>query len=146
MSGCSGSGTGRCITLGGVPFGVPSDGGVVNAAYEPVVNLAVQGPLGQTSEVEAVIDTGFTGFLTVTPALAIALGLDLEGTSRATLADGSEVTFDVYDVAVLWDGQPRYVLADAAETTPLVGMRLLDGHNLNIDVEEGGRVLIRPKQ
>ncbi len=120
--------------------------GVVNAAYEPVVALALQGPLGQTSEVEAVIDTGFTGFLTVTPALAAALELALEGTSRATLADGSEVTFDVYDVAVLWDGQPRYVLADAAETTPLVGMRLLDRHNLNIDVEDGGRVLIRPKQ
>lgn len=120
--------------------------GVVNAAYEPVVTLAVQGPLGQTSEIEAVIDTGFTGFLTVTPALATALGLALEGTSRATLADGSEVTFDVYDVAVLWEGQSRYVLADAAETTPLVGMRLLDRHNLNIDVEDGGRVLIRPKQ
>ena len=120
--------------------------GVVNAAYEPVVALAVQGPLGQTSEIEAVVDTGFTGFLAVTPALATELGLALEGTSRATLADGSEVTFDVYDVAVLWDGQPRYVLADAAETTPLVGMRLLDRHNLNIDVEDGGRVLIRPRQ
>ena len=92
------------------------------------------------------IDTGFTGFLTVTPALVTELGLSLEGISRATLADGSEVTFDVYDVAVLWDGQPRYVLADAAETTPLVGMRLLDSHNLNIDVVDGGRVIIQAKQ
>lgn len=92
--------------------------GVVNAAYEPVVVLVVQGPSGQASEIEAIIDTGFTGFLTVTPALATELGLALEGTSRATLADGSEVTFDVYDVAVLWDGQPKYVLADAADTTP----------------------------
>lgn len=117
--------------------------GVVNAAYEPVVTLAVQGPSGQTAETEAVIDTGFTGFLTVTPALVTALGLMLEGTSRATLADGSEVTFDVYDVAVLWDGEPRYVLADAADTIPLVGMRLLDNHNLNIDVVDGGRVLIQ---
>ncbi|MDE0077720.1 MAG: hypothetical protein OXO50_09385 [Caldilineaceae bacterium] len=98
--------------------------GVVNAAYEPVVVLAVQGPSGQASEIEAIIDTGFTGFLTVPPALATELGLPLEGTSRATLADGSEVTFDVYDVAVLWDGRPRYVLADAADTTPLVGMRM----------------------
>jgi len=120
--------------------------GVVNAAYEPVVTLAVQGPSGQTTETEAVIDTGFTGFLTVTPALVTELGLILEGTSRATLADGSEITFDVYDVAVLWDGEPRYVLADAADTTPLVGMRLLDNHNLNIDVVDGGRVLIQAKK
>ena len=96
--------------------------GVVNAAYEPVV------------------------VLTVTPALATELGLALEGTSRAILADGSEVTFDVYDVAVLWDDQPRYVLADAADTTPLVGMRMLDRHNLNIDVEDGGRVVIQAKE
>ena len=120
--------------------------GVVNAVYEPVVTFAVQGPLGQTRETEAVIDTGFTGFLTVTPALVAELGLLFEGISRATLADGSEVTFDVYDVAVLWDGRPRYVLADAADTTPLVGMRLLDSHNLNIDVVDGGRVVIQARE
>ncbi len=120
--------------------------GVVNAAYEPVVVLTVQGPSGPATEIEAIIDTGFNGFLTVTPALAAELGSPLEGTSRATLADGSEVTFDVYDVAVLWDGQPRYVLADAAGTTPLVGMRMLDRHNLNIDIEDEGRVIIQAKE
>lgn len=118
----------------------------MNAAYEPLVVLVVQGPSGQASEIEAIIDTGFTGFLTVTPALATELGLALEGTSRATLADGSEVTFDVCDVAVLWGGQPKFVLADAADTTPLVGMRLLDRHNLKIDVEAGGRVIIQAKE
>ena len=120
--------------------------GVVNAAYEPIVRLAVHGPSGQTSEIEAVIDTGFTGFLTVTPVLVAELGLGLRGTSRATLADGSEVTFDVYDVAVLWDGQPVYIEADAADTTPLVGMRLLDRHNLNIEVVGGGRVVIEARE
>ena len=55
------------------------------------------------------------------------------------------MTFDVYDVAVLWDGQPRYVLADAAAATPLVGMMLLDRHNLNIEVESGGRVVIQAR-
>ncbi len=44
--------------------------GVVNAAYEQVIALAIHGPSGQAVEIEAVIDTGFTGFLTVTPALA----------------------------------------------------------------------------
>lgn len=117
----------------------------MNAAYEPVVTVAVQGPSGQTSEFEAVVDTGFTGFLTVTPALATELGLDLRGASRATLADGSEVTFLQYGVSVLWDGRPRYIEADAADVTPLIGMRLLDRHSLNIDVEAGGRVLIQAK-
>ena len=121
-------------------------GGVVNAAYEPVVVLAVQGPSGQATEIEAIMDTGFNGFLTVTPALAAELGIPLEGASRATLADGSEVTFDIYDVAVLWDSRPRYVLADAAGTTPLVGMRMLDRRNLNIDVADGGRTIIQAEE
>jgi len=117
--------------------------GVVNAAYEPIVTLDVQGPTGQASEIEAVIDTGFTGFLTVTPALVSELGLRYLTRGWASLADGSEVPFDVYDVTVLWDGRPVRVEADAADTTPLVGMRLLDSHNLNIDVEDGGRVIIQ---
>ena len=119
--------------------------GVVNAAYEAVISLTVQGPSGQAGEIEAVVDTGFTGFLTVTPALATELGLDLRGTSRATLADGSEVTFPQYGVAVLWDGQARYIEADAADAIPLVGMRMLDRHNLNVDVEDGGSVVIQAK-
>ena len=117
--------------------------GVVNAAHEPVVTLTMQGPSGQSREIDALIDTGFTGFLTITPELVAELGLVLEGTGRATLANGSEVTFDVYDVAVLWDGQLRYVLADAVGTTPLVGMRLLDRHSLDIELVDGGRVVIQ---
>ena len=119
--------------------------GVVNAAYEPIATLAVQGPSGQSDEIEAVIDTGFTGILTVTPALVAELGLRYRSRGWATLADGSEVPFDIYDVTVLWDGQPVRIEADAADTTPLVGMRLLDSYNLNIDVEDGGRVVIQSK-
>ena len=117
--------------------------GVVNASYESVITLSIQGPAGQAREIEAVIDTGFTGFLTVTPALATELGLDFRGISRATLADGSEVTFPYYGVAVLWDGQSRYIEADAADTIPLVGMRLLDSHSLYVEVENGGRVVVQ---
>ena len=116
--------------------------GVVNAGYEAVITLSVQGPEGQAQEVDAVVDTGFTGFLTLPPALVTELALPFETTGHATLADGSEVSFDTYRVTVLWEGQPRYVLADAADTTPLVGMLFLDMHNLSIQVRNGGRVLI----
>ena len=71
--------------------------------------------------------------------------LEIRGTSEGTLADGSRVSFDAYDATVLWDGELRVVLVDEADTTPLVGMQLLDRHNLNIDVESGGRVLIQAK-
>ena len=51
----------------------------------------------------------------------------------------------MYGVTALWEGQPRYVEADAVGPAPLAGMALLDGHNLNIDVENGWRVLIQVK-
>ena len=117
--------------------------GVVNAAYEPVVTLALQGPSGQSSQIDAVVDTGFTGFLTVTPALVTELGLRYLSRGWATLADGSEVDFPYYGVTVLWDGQRRHIEAEAADTTPLVGMRLLDGHSLYMEVQDGGRIVIQ---
>ena len=116
--------------------------GVVNSAYEAVVTLTLRGPARQTTEINAVIDTGYNGFLTVTRALVAELGLPFISISSGTLADGSEVDFDVWGITVLWDGAARFIEADEADTTPLVGMLLLDGHNLNIAVESGGPVVI----
>ncbi len=117
--------------------------GVVNAAYEAVVSLTLDGPAGQTRDIGAVVDIGFDGFLTLPPAVVAELGLPFVSIGRATLADGSDISYDIYGVTVLWDGQRIYIEADAADTTPLVGMLLLDGHDLNIQVRDGGRVVIQ---
>ena len=77
--------------------------------------------------------------------LVTELGLSFAYVGRALLANDDEVTFDVYDVTVLWDGQPRQIKADATGSTPLVGMLLLDRHNLNIEVERGGLVAIEAR-
>ena len=119
--------------------------GAVNDAYEAVVALSLQGPEGQVQDIEAVIDTGYSGFLTMPTALVSELGLPFAYIGRALLANDDEVTFDVHDVTGLWDGQPRHIRADATGSTPLVGMLLLDRHNLSIDVERGGRVVIEAR-
>ena len=106
----------------------------------------MQGPSGRAREVEAVIDTGFTGFLSLPSALVTELGLPFLTNESAMLADGSLVRFNVHDATALWDGRPRRVYAHLSDATPLVGMRMLDRHNLNIDVEDGGRVVIQAKE
>ena len=87
--------------------------GVVNAGHEAVVTLSLQGPEGQAREVEAVIDMGYSGYLTLSPVTAAELELAFVGNGHAFLANDAGVEFDVYDATVLWDGQPRDIEADA---------------------------------
>ena len=47
--------------------------GVVNADREATLRLVIAGPSGKQQEIEAIIDTGFTGFLTLPAALVSAL-------------------------------------------------------------------------
>ena len=70
------------------------------------------------------------------------LGLALADRDQAMLADGRVVELLVYRVTVLWDGVARNVYAYAVENVPLLGMSMLDGHDLSMRVRVGGRVLI----
>lgn len=116
--------------------------GVVNADREATIRLVVISPSGEQQEIEAIIDTGFTGFLTLPAVLIAALGLPWLCRQPGILADGSVDVFDVYTATVLWDGQSRTVGVEAADAEPLVGMSLLDHHSLRIDVLAGGVVTI----
>ena len=116
--------------------------GIVKAGRDAVVDLLVRGAVGRERAVEATIDTGFTGFLTLPTALIVALGPLRLGWSRATLADGNEVLLDVYAVDVNWDGRWRAVRATAVNTNALVGMGLLAGYRFCLDAVAGGRVTI----
>ena len=119
--------------------------GVVNAVYEAVVTLPLQDPEGRTRDVEAVIDTGYSGFLTLPSGLVDELGLPFAYMGQAFLANDAVVDFDVHDATLLWDGQPRRIKADATGSTPLVGMAMLERHDLNVEVVNGGRVLIQAR-
>ena len=120
--------------------------GTVNAHLEAVITLSLQGSSGQALEVNAVVDTGFNGYLILPPMLVADLALPVVGDGEAVLADGSEAAFDVHGVTMLWDGQPRYVETGAVGVDPLVGMAMLETHLLSIEVRDGGRVVIQAGQ
>ena len=118
--------------------------GVVNTYREAVIRLAVIGLRGQEQEVETVVDTGFNGSLTLPSALIATFGLPWRKRGRAIMADGSESIFDSYEATVIWDGVLPRISVEAADTTPLVGMTLLDGYELTVQIINGGNVVIRP--
>lgn len=118
--------------------------GVVNSSCEATISLVVSNPNRQTRLIDAVIDTGYTGFLSLPREIIVALNLPWTGVDRGTLGDGSEVTFEVYAATVIWDGQYRNIPVNEAETEPLVGMCLLYGYDLCIQAIEGGNVTIKP--
>ena len=116
--------------------------GTVNADREAILHLQVSGLPGQSQEIDAVVDTGFTGFLTLPLATIASLGLTRISRGRAILANGSEEVFDIYEAQIAWDGQTRTVEADAAEVEPLIGMSMLYGYELRVRVVDGGTVTI----
>ena len=90
------------------------------------------------------MDTGFNGFLTLSLPEIARLGFAYLGNMAAVLGDGSETLMDMFLGAVQWEGQLREGTVLAAEGTPLVGMALLAGSRLCLDLIEGGPVTIEP--
>lgn len=118
--------------------------GLVNASHEAVVRLRVRGPSGAESLVDAIIDSGFTSSLTLPAGTVTALGLARQSGGTATLGDGSIRQFDIHAADVEWDGTWRPVLVWAVGNEALLGMRLLAGYQLRIEVTPGGMVEITP--
>jgi len=100
--------------------------GVVNHRGEATMPLVVSNTNRQTQLINAVIDTGYTGFLSLPREIIVTLNLSWTGIDRGTLGDGSEVIFQVYAASIIWDGQYQNIPVNEAETDPLVGMSLLD--------------------
>ena len=118
--------------------------GAVTDANEAVIQLTVRGVDFRDITVDAVIDTGFNGYLTLPSGLLKTSGLTSHGVRRAQLADGSFVVFNLYLATIIWDGKPRHIQVFSAEGAPLVGMTLLAGHRIAMSVIAGGEVIIEP--
>ncbi|MYD66554.1 MAG: clan AA aspartic protease [Chloroflexi bacterium] len=117
--------------------------GTVNAALQAIIRLQLLGPTGRTAYVDAVIVTGFGGFLTLPPDLVAKLDLISGAPAQATLQDGAEVTRETCTATVMWDGRAREVVAQITSGTPAVGMSMLAEHAVHVDVaKEAGRVVI----
>jgi len=117
--------------------------GRVDQNCEATIRLVVGNLNSQRQVIDAVIDTGFTGFLTLPLTIITSLDLRLYGREEGTLGDGSICIFDVYGGLIIWDGEFRRIDVNASETSPLLGMSLLYGYQMRLDAIEGGMVMIQ---
>jgi clan AA aspartic protease len=119
--------------------------GQVTSQRRAVISLQLVDATGLLVDIEAYVDTGFSGFLTLPLELIQVLQLPYDGSDIFTLAGDSEVEFDLYQVTLIWDGGDRKVRVLAAAGTPLIGMSLLEGFHLFMDVVAGGEVRIEQR-
>jgi clan AA aspartic protease len=119
-------------------------GSVVSDGREATISLKVIGAGSDrdSSNIQVAIDTGFTGHLKLPPETVRSLSLPERGFVEVELADGGMATLGVYEARVLWHWRPLRVPVYEADGAPLIGMSLLRGSTLTIEVLPRGAVTI----
>ena len=109
---------------------------------QPLISLAVGWNLS-VQEIVALIDTGFSGELKVSPALASQLGLQTTHTEPVTLADETTVNIPASLAVVAMENTKDIVSVLVAQGTPIIGVGLLKrfGYALNINFKNDSLTL-----
>ena len=116
--------------------------GRVDAQREARVALEIRDTVGQSHPVEAVIDTGFNGHLTLPRAAIQRLNLAPAALIAVTLATGTREILNTWRGQILWNDRLRTIRVLGSRVNPLLGMGLLTGSQLTIQVRVNGEVAI----
>jgi clan AA aspartic protease len=91
--------------------------GHVDSAGCALVRIVVTSPATATAmDIEAWVDTGFTGELVLPQDRIAALGLPRSAVVRAELGDGSETVLEVYSCLIEWSGLDPYSKSKSLRT------------------------------
>lgn len=92
---------------------------------KPLISVIVGWRYG-VQEIVALVDTGFTGELKLSPQTASELGLDITHTEPVTLADDKTTNMEASIAVVSMEGTPKMVsVLIAPGMLPIVGVELL---------------------
>jgi clan AA aspartic protease len=91
---------------------------------------------------EHIVDTGFTGELTLPPAAITAMELLFAYDEDIKLANDSREQVPVHIATILWHGQDLAVRVFATGRRPLFGTALMDRKELVIQFADNGLVTI----
>jgi predicted aspartyl protease len=110
----------------------------------PHLELMLPLSQGGHKSIEFIVDTGFEADIALSPVLLMGIDASYVGEFPFALADFTYRTRPVYSVLVEWQGEPRVAEIVAFEGNPLVGVGLLRGCLLEMEMEEGGEISISP--
>ncbi|NJM46875.1 MAG: clan AA aspartic protease [Alkalinema sp. RU_4_3] len=117
--------------------------GIVNAKGEALIRIVVDDFGDRRMLIDAVIDTGYTGFLILPTNTISELELPWTGREDVILGDGSMYEFEVYSGRVIWDGEYCAIKIHASHTETLVGTGILYGYEVCIQTIKDGEVKIQ---
>ena len=112
--------------------------------YHAIIGMTFRTDTQAHIVIDCIVDTGFVGYLTLPPAAVRTLNLPFLRWISASLADDSTIHVGVHVATILWDGEAHEVEVLATGARPLLGTLLLEGHELNVQFTEGGRVSVEP--
>ncbi len=116
-----------------------------DAGLEARIPVDIVGSSGVFQTIEAVLDTGFTGAMSLPEPIIFELNLDYVGDRSVTLADGQTQLKRTYLAELLWHGQPIDVRVHMMGDKPMVGTGLLSPCHLSIDLWDGGAVVVEER-
>ena len=116
--------------------------GRVTADRTPIIRLEVLDGLGRSVPVAAVLDTGFTGDVSLPIPTIRRLQLRPMGQRMFTLADGEVSVMNTYAARANWHEEPLEVEVFESQGTAIIGMNLLWGNRITIEANDYGDILI----
>jgi len=100
--------------------------GIFNGNDQPIIEVEIKGFSGTAKKINALVDSGFNGYIQIPFVEALPLGLILAGVQANTLADGSTSSHLVCKGQVCIDGKCIDTTIDiGAANIVLLGTKLL---------------------
>ena len=116
--------------------------GRVDALRQARLQVEVERTDGSFEPIEAIVDTGFDGHLTLPPEVIAGLNMEPDRPTDVDLAAGLRERVNTWRGYVLWHDRLRSIRVLEASGTPLLGMELMEDSQLTMQARINGHVLI----